>query len=258
MMIRNLRDVSEGHRFYIPDWWQFENYYIQVIVEKIDLKTLFEGVCSEYHIPIATSKGWSSMLQRAAYAKRFKEAEDRGLKCVLLYAGDYDPDGLRISDFLRKNLEDLKEVVWGDGEDGYNPKDLIIDRFGLNKDLIEELGLTWIDNLETGSEGYFAEVVDGQIVQGRTKQGKPHPNFYMDYMQEYLEENGVRKCEGNAIIPHPVAARNWIREVIEGYLGKDALDRFEERRKAVEDEYERHLKETGLDLSQMRKFLEDE
>lgn len=75
---------------YNPDWWEGEDYYIQMVVEKIDLKTLFEPVCKKYKIPIATSKGWSSMLQRAIYAKRFKQAEEQGLTPLLLYCGDHD------------------------------------------------------------------------------------------------------------------------------------------------------------------------
>jgi len=80
--------------YYTPNWWKGEKYYIQMIVEKIDLKTLFAPVCRKFHIPIATSRGWSSMLQRAEYARRFKEAEEMGLKCLLLNCGDHDPDGL--------------------------------------------------------------------------------------------------------------------------------------------------------------------
>jgi len=57
------------HNWYTPDWWEGEEYYIQMLVEKIDLKTLFFPICVQYHIPIATSKGWSSMLQRATYAR---------------------------------------------------------------------------------------------------------------------------------------------------------------------------------------------
>ena len=85
-----------------------------MVVEKVDLISLFQPVCRDYKIPIANSKGWSSMLQRAEYARRFKEARDNGLQCVLLYCGDHDPDGLRIGEFLRKNLEDLNEITWGD------------------------------------------------------------------------------------------------------------------------------------------------
>jgi len=143
----------ECHEWYTPDWWDGEKYYIQMLVEKIDLKTLFEPVCRKYHIPIATSKGWSSMLQRASYARRFKEAEDKGLICVLLYCGDHDPDGLRISDFIKSNLVDISDIVWEDGSVGYNPRDLIIQRFGLDYDFIQRHKLTWIDNLVTGSGG---------------------------------------------------------------------------------------------------------
>lgn len=84
-----LEAALEAHAYYTPDWWNGEKYYIQMLVEKIDLITLFSPVCSDYHIPIATSKGWSSMLQRAEYAKRFSEAEMKNLKCVLLYCGDH-------------------------------------------------------------------------------------------------------------------------------------------------------------------------
>lgn len=111
-----LENVQNGHINFEPDWWENEDYYIQVVVEKVDLKTLFLPVCKKFKLPIATSKGWASMLQRAEYARRYKEAEDEGLQCVLLYCGDHDPDGLRISEFLRKNLQDLDQIEWDDGQ----------------------------------------------------------------------------------------------------------------------------------------------
>ena len=94
---------------------------------------------------IANAKGWSSILQRAEYSRRFKEAEEMGLKCVLIYCGDHDPDGLRISDTIRKNLEQIQEVQWKDGTEGYDPSNLIIDRIGLNFDFIQSNGYTWIE-----------------------------------------------------------------------------------------------------------------
>lgn len=161
-----LDGAMECQEWYDVDWWEGEKYYIQMVVEKIDLKTLFKPVCKKYRIAISSSKGWSSLLHRAEYARRFKEAEDRGLKCVLLYAGDFDPDGLRISEFLRKNLWDLRNIVWDDESSGYDPggeiyemvkkkgevsknvlisdepEKLTINRFGLNYDFIIENNLT--------------------------------------------------------------------------------------------------------------------
>jgi hypothetical protein len=227
-----LNDVLTGDRYYTPDWWEGEEYYIQVVVEKIDLKSLFAPVCNEYHIPIANAKGWQSVLQRAEYSRRFKEAEDKGLTCVLLYCGDHDPDGTRISDTLRKNLEDCKDVVWTDGTEGYDPENLIIERFGLNYDFIKSNNLTWIDNLITGS--------------GKDLADPKHPNYNLPYLKEYKKQYGVRKCEANAIVVIPTEARILMRETIEEYLGQGAQRRFQDKRDKVREEYQEILEKTGL------------
>lgn len=216
---------------YTPDWWKGEEYYIQMVVEKIDLVTLFKPVCEEYHIPIANSKGWSSMLQRAEYARRFAEAEMNGLKCVLLYCGDHDPDGLRISEFIRKNLFDLRDIEWEDHTLGYDPENLIIDRFGLNYDFIEKNNFTWIDNLITGSGKNLADLT--------------HKNFHMSYVQDYLRDIGEQKCEANAIVVLPNIAQDLVRSSIEKYLGGMVKDRFRIKRNAVKKELETFLKESG-------------
>jgi len=236
-----LKAAMNIEDFYTPKWWKGEKYYVQMLVEKIDIKTLYSPVTEEYHIPIATAKGWSSMLQRAEYARRFKEAEDNGLECVLLYFGDFDPDGLRISDFLRGNLEDLSGIQWEDGTDGYEPSDLIIERFGLDYKTIMELKLTWIDNLITGS--------------GKNLASPLHKNFKMDYVQEYLRNYGARKCESNALVTMPKIARELCKTVIEGGirgfggLGKDAKDRFDERYQEVVRILDEFRERTGLDES---------
>ena len=222
-------------KWYTPDWWSGEEYYIQMLVEKVDLKTLFEPLSLKYHIPVATSKGWSSMLQRAEFAKRFKQAEDRGLKCVLLNCGDFDPDGGRISGFIRSNLDDLKNVVWSDGARGYDPANLIIDRFGLNKDFIDENNLTWINNLITGS--------------GKNLADPKHPNYGMEYVQTWLRDIGERKCEANALVTRPEQGRALCRKAIESYLGTEALGRFREKMRRVTDDMDRVRKKTDLSRS---------
>ena len=248
-MKRFLSGALNCQEYYTPEWWEGEEYYIQMLVEKIDLKTLFKPVCEEYHIPIATSKGWASMSQRAEYARRFKEAEEKGLETILLYCGDLDPDGLLIGETIRKNLFDLIGLHWEDGTEGYDPTDLVVHRFGLNYDYVVQNNLTWIDNLITGSKGYLAKVVNGKIVQGRTKQGRPHPNFHLPYVQEYLQEIGVRKCEANAIVKTPDNARILCRATIEAYLGTDALGRFEVKRQEIRDILSDFRKRTKLQIT---------
>lgn len=227
-----LKDVLNGFLYYEPEWWEGEQYYIQILVEKIDLKTLFQPVCEHYKIPIANAKGWSSILQRAEYCRRFAEAEAQGLTCVLLYCGDHDPDGLRISDTIRANLEQISGIEWNDGFEGYNPENLIIERFGLNYDFIIDNGYTWIDNLITGSGSNLAST--------------SHPNNKLPYVRDYLREIGERKCEANAIVTTPREAKRLIEDAIHSYLGEDAKERFDEKRRVANELYVEKLDKLGV------------
>lgn len=234
LYLKKYLDASlRSAEIYTPDWWDGETYYIQMVVEKIDLKSLFQPICEDYHIPIATSKGWSSIYQRAEYARRFKMAEEDGLKCVLLYCGDHDPDGLRISEFLRNNLEQISSIYWSDEMTGYTPNSLIIDRFGLNYDFIIDNNLTWIENLITGSKRNLAS--------------PSHKNHHMPYVQEYLRTVGVRKCEANALVKKQDKGKQLCLESILKYLGEDAEQRFENKRQKIRDEVNDFFKRTKLD-----------
>ena len=229
-MVDSLQNIG---KYYGLDWWDGEDYYIQMVVEKVDLKTLFEPVCRKYHIPIANARGWSSILQRATFAKRFKEAEGRGLKCVLLYCGDHDPDGLRISETMRTNLEQISEVFWGDGTEGYDPIDLEIDRFGLNYDFIRKNNLSSIDNLLTGS--------------GKNLASPAHPNHNLDYVQNYLDAYGERKWEANALVTAPEAGMQLCEDAITKYLGIGVTKRFQEKRAKIVERFEKFNEDSGLD-----------
>ena len=187
--LRYIKNMGYKHNF---DYWEGEKYYIQMLVEKVDLVTLFKEICKKYHIPIANSVGWSSILQRAEIAERFKEYEEKGCIPVLLYCGDFDPSGLQISDFLKKNLQDLEKGT------GWSPENLIVDRFGLNYDFIIEHNLTWIDNLISG-------------------QGKK-PDKTTPLIITYIESYGERKVEANAIVKIPSIARDLCETTIIKYL----------------------------------------
>jgi hypothetical protein len=246
--VEYLRDqlrfsVKEGGG-YVPNWWKDEDYYIQILVEKVDLVTLFrpddndiiramlagmnlEPLCQNYHIPIANAKGWSSVLQRATFARRFKEAEQNGSQAVLLYFGDLDPDGNRISDFWRDNLEQIRDIEWTDGETGYDPSDLIIERVGLNYDFIKRYDIPSIDNLKTSS--------------GLDLLNPNHPNHKLPYVQNHIRDYGIRKWEAQAFVQRPVEAQKLCRDAIQRFLGLDAKERFKDKEQAVIGEMWRYI-----------------
>lgn len=199
--------IDTAHLHYQPhSFWEFQDFYIQMMVEKIDLKSLFAPVCREFHIPIANAKGWADINMRAAMMARFGEWESKGKKPVLLYCGDHDPAGLNISAAIRQNLADMVGAV------GWPPDSLVIERFGLNHDFIVEQGLTWIDNLVTGS--------GGQLDDPR------HPDHRKPYVQDYIARYGVRKVEANALVVSPEAGRRLCRDAILRYVDPNRISDF--------------------------------
>jgi hypothetical protein len=219
---RGLRRAAKN---YTPvGFWERQTHYVEMVVEKVDLKSLFKPVCDEFYVPIQNAVGWSDLWLRAGLIIRFYEHWLAGRTPVRLYGGDHDPAGLNISAKLRSNLRDLAgaaalriledkgyaapsdrdiEMVKNDLESMID-NDLVIDRFGLNADFIDRLGLTWIDNLETSSGGDLAD--------------PRHPDHDKPYVQGYIARFGVRKCEANAMVVQPEAGRQLCREAILRYI----------------------------------------
>jgi hypothetical protein len=183
------------------------------MVEKVDLVSLFQPICQDYRVPIANAKGWSDLHLRAAIMRYFKSAEDVGRTPVLLYCGDHDPAGLLISKTLPKQFADLSQAV------GWSPDNLIVDRFGLNEDFIKAQGLSWIDNLQTGSGNNLAD--------------PEHSSHDRTYVQDYIRRFGARKVEANALVVRPEAGRKLIADAIARYIPRDWPQQFEERNRVA-------------------------
>ena len=63
-----LRDHAQEN--YTPiSFWDDLDTYVEVAVEKLDLRSLFEPVCAQFHVPITNFKGWGDLNSRAAIMK---------------------------------------------------------------------------------------------------------------------------------------------------------------------------------------------
>ena len=234
------------------DFWADKDCFIQAVTEKRAIRDLFEPVFKEYQIKICNAKGWSDINQRAELIENFvREAEEKGKKPILLYFGDYDIEGIKISDTLKKNLEDLKNASCG------YCKNLIVDRFGLNYDFIIKNKIKWINNLET-AKGCIAEIKNGKVVQGYIKEGsgkKPHPFFYHKTTQEYLKLNkkfnkGVAKVEANAIIMNTKtmeAGKKELIKTLKKHLGWNFQEKWEKTKQRDMIKVSRREAEVGID-----------
>lgn len=233
---RNPDDYIQNLKLYVEHWvdnytpvsfWDDKPVYLEMLVEKIDLKSLFGPICRESRIPIANAKGWPDIHVRAAMMRRFKKHEESGRKCVLLYCGDHDPAGLLIAQSYRAMFADIQAVGW-------QPDKLVIERFGINADFIQEHRLSWIENLITGHKDK-KDLTDPK-----------HPDHLKPYVQSYLKQFGTRKCEANALVTVPEAARELCRNAIERYLPdtiQDARDYYQSRLELPRMEVKRRFSE---------------
>jgi hypothetical protein len=203
-----INTIVTAHERWKPiSFWDFQDYYVEMAVEKLDLKNLFYDICEKYQVAVTNFKGWSDVNSRARMAERFKEKEAEGKRCVLLVCGDHDPGGLAITDTLRDNFEQISKAT------KWSPDDLEIVRFGLNFDFIEKNRLSWIDNLETSS--------------GARLDDPDHWDHYREYVQSYLRKFGKRKCEANALVARPEAGRKLAEDAIRQYIDPNGIDEYE-------------------------------
>jgi hypothetical protein len=219
-----VHDLRYKHLNYTPlSPWDLRRFYLEMLVEKIDLKTLFGPNCERYHIPLANARGWSDLNTRWAMLQRIRKHIDAGRKAVILYCGDHDPAGLNISYSLRRNLSELLTH----GEWLQLADHLIIDRFGLNADFIREHTLPWIDNLETGA--------------GKSLADPKHKDHHAAYVQNYIKEFGARKVEANALVIRPEAGRQLCRRAILKYLPEDAPQQYRDALKPHQEKVRREV-----------------
>ncbi len=201
--------LKSKHLAYHPvNLHDFVNHSIVVAVEKIELVELFRPVCESFHVPLFNCKGWSDINSRCSLLIHFKEMHDQGKECRLLYCGDCDPGGLRISDHLKKNLKDLEKAV------GFSTGFVIIERFGLNPDFIDQHGLSWIDNLDTGNP------------DTPSLDNPSHDDHHKDYVQSYIKTIGVRKCEANSLVVRHQAGRQFLTDTIGKYIKPEQIAEY--------------------------------
>lgn len=229
--------LNHQSKTYSPYFFSdYQDYYIEMQVEKIDLVGLFRPICRKYHVPIGNAGGDADINSRVERMKRFAAWESHGKRCVLLYCGDLDPGGSLIVEKLMDNYKKLEKPA------GWNPGRLLIDPFGLKEEFVLRHNLTWIDNLKTGSGGEIAITLpDGTFAPGKTEGGRPHPQFHMKHVQRYLPRFGTRKVEANALTAAEDAGRELCERAISKYINTDGRDQFNEHTRQARERLQSEL-----------------
>ncbi|MFW9973412.1 MAG: hypothetical protein ACFFDF_24725, partial [Candidatus Odinarchaeota archaeon] len=133
-LIDKLKELKQIHTWKNDiAFWEDQPYYLMMVVEKIDLKTMFSPLCRYFHISVGNAKGWSSKNMRYFITKKFKLAEQLNKIPVLLYYGDFDPYGVvKIAENFRKHINKIEKST------GLFLKNMEFKRVGLTYKFIQE------------------------------------------------------------------------------------------------------------------------
>jgi hypothetical protein len=226
-----LRASLEQAAMYWPSsYWKHQHYYPIVWSEKLDVLKLFKPELPDA-IRRFAGKGQTDINSRVAVIEECQWAKQHGLEPVILYVGDHDPSGIKISDGIADNLRQIAEVMDWEWELEEMVDNERIVRFGLNADFINLNNLLWIDGLETSRDE----------AKGTNDLANPkHPDHEKDYVQSYLLEFGARKCESNALIAKPEAARYLISNVLWEWLDHNGHEQWEEENRRASKEASAH------------------
>ena len=99
------REVVNGlEAHFALDYWQRQNTYVEVWVEKEALSAVMERPCNRWRVPYMACKGYLSASEAWRSGQRFEQMGQEGRRCVLIHLGDHDPSGI---DMTRDNGDRL-------------------------------------------------------------------------------------------------------------------------------------------------------
>jgi hypothetical protein len=121
---KSVLDMIE-YRFAL-DFWQRQNCYVEVWVEKDALSSVIERACRKRSVPYMACKGYLSASEAWRAGQRFEDAAEMGAeRLVMIHLGDHDPSGI---DMTRDNADRLQLYSRG--------ADIEIRRIALNMDQV--------------------------------------------------------------------------------------------------------------------------
>ena len=229
-IISYIRYYLENYRPF--SFWDRQDSFVCMAVEKIDLVSIFKPICNQYQVPIANFRGSPDFLGRGKVLLEFMRHWEQGRSVVVLYCGDHDPAGLRMSgQEMQDNFAKMHHARIGNKKLFFRDDLFRIERFGLNKDFIDKNNIQWIENLHTGQKDKSKcnDLADPK-----------HTDHYKPYVQDYLKEFCSykyddklkcdrwfgRKVEANALVSNKKLGQDLCREAIERYISRDSVQRF--------------------------------
>lgn len=97
--------VEDISRYYAEDWWADQEYRPVVWIEKDALIGVIENICTEFRVPYFSTRGNNGQIPMRDAAIKMVDRAEEGHTPVVLYLGDHDPTGIRMTRDVARRLE---------------------------------------------------------------------------------------------------------------------------------------------------------
>ena len=224
-------------RYYVKNYrpfsfWERQKAFVCMAVEKIDLVSIFKPICNQYQVPIANFRGSPDFLGRGKVLLEFIKHWEQGRSVVVLYCGDHDPAGLRMSgQEMQDNFAKMHNSRIGNNKLYFRDDLFHIERFGLNAEFIKKNNIQWIENLHTGQKDKSKcnDLADTRHVD----HNKPYVQDYLKEFCTYKYDDHLkrerwygRKVEANVLVANKKLGQDLCKEAIERYISFDSVQKF--------------------------------
>lgn len=91
------------------DFWERQDKYVEVWVEKEALASVIERPASNWRVPYMSCKGYLSASEAWRAGRRFRKARHEGRECTIIHLGDHDPSGIDMTRDVTRRIEQFAE-----------------------------------------------------------------------------------------------------------------------------------------------------
>jgi len=102
---RAIEIIKHIHSAYDRNFWEFQDTYVEVWIEKISLCDYFEPICKHWGVILVPCKGDQAISAIWEAKQRFDEKLTLGKKIKVLYFGDFNPSGVHAPIAIKKTLK---------------------------------------------------------------------------------------------------------------------------------------------------------
>ena len=170
------RSIVRSRGRYQRNRQQSQPHHIEIIAEKLTVKTILEGVAGDYSIPLTISRGMSGPTLKRKIADRYRRGKKKNL--ILLVISDLDPAG----DAIAQDIRDAFERDFG------IPRDRIeVYKVALNIDQVNEMDLEPSMDAKDSSPTY-AEFVEKYGITDAYELEALEPADLQEILEEAIEE----------------------------------------------------------------------